>query len=81
MPQNQDQRDLVAKMKLIPNKAVIEGKKMVFLDDSIVRGTQLKDNTKDLRESGAAEVHMRIACPPLLYPCEFPNFSQSAYTS
>jgi amidophosphoribosyltransferase len=77
MPQNQNQRDLVAKMKLIPNKAVIEGEKMVFLDDSIVRGTQLKDNTIDLRKSGAAEVHMRIACPPLLYPCEFLNFSQS----
>jgi amidophosphoribosyltransferase len=77
MPQNQESRDLVAKMKLIPNKAIIEGKKMVFLDDSIVRGTQLKDNTIDLRKSGAAEVHMRIACPPLLYPCEFLNFSQS----
>jgi amidophosphoribosyltransferase len=77
MPQNQELRDLVARMKLIPNKAIIEGKKMVFLDDSIVRGTQLKDNTVDLRKSGAAEVHMRIACPPLLYPCEFLNFSQS----
>jgi amidophosphoribosyltransferase len=80
MPQNQDERDLVARMKLIPNKAVIEGKRMVFLDDSIVRGTQLKDNTKDLRKSGAAEVHMRIACPPLLYPCDFLNFSQSRST-
>jgi len=77
MPQKQEQRDLVARMKLIPNKAIIEGKKMVFLDDSIVRGTQLKDNTIDLRKSGAAEVHMRIACPPLLFPCEFLNFSQS----
>jgi amidophosphoribosyltransferase len=77
MPQNQEKRDLVAKMKLIPNKAVIEGKKMVFLDDSIVRGTQLKDNTADLRRSGAAEVHMRIACPPLLFACDFLNFSQS----
>jgi amidophosphoribosyltransferase len=77
MPQKQEQRDLVARMKLIPNKAIIEGKTMVFLDDSIVRGTQLKDNTIDLRKSGAAEVHMRIACPPLLYPCEFLNFSQS----
>lgn len=77
MPQNQSQRDLVAKMKLIPNKAVIENKRMVFLDDSIVRGTQLKDSTADLRNSGAAEVHMRIACPPLLYPCQFLNFSQS----
>jgi amidophosphoribosyltransferase len=64
-------------MKLIPNKAVIEGKKMVFLDDSIVRGTQLKDNTIDLHKAGASEVHMRIACPPLLFPCEFLNFSQS----
>jgi len=77
MPQNQSQRDLVAKMKLIPNKAVIGNKRMVFLDDSIVRGTQLKDSTADLRNSGAAEVHMRIACPPLLYPCQFLNFSQS----
>ncbi|MFZ2339369.1 MAG: amidophosphoribosyltransferase [Bacteroidales bacterium] len=77
MPQRQEQRDLVAKMKLIPNRDVIEGKKMVFLDDSIVRGTQLKDNTIDLRKSGAAKVHMRIACPPLLFPCEFLNFSQS----
>jgi amidophosphoribosyltransferase len=77
MPQNQEQRDLVAKMKLIPNKAIIEGKKMVFLDDSIVRGTQLKDNTDDLRKAGAAEVHMRIACPPLLFSCDFLNFSQS----
>jgi amidophosphoribosyltransferase len=77
MPQNQNQRDLVAKMKLIPNKAVIEGKRMVFLDDSIVRGTQLKDNTIDLRNSGASEVHMRIACPPLLFACDFLNFSES----
>lgn len=77
MPQSQEQRDLVAKMKLIPNKAIIEGKKMIFLDDSIVRGTQLKDNTMDLRNAGAAEVHMRIACPPLLFPCDFLNFSQS----
>ncbi len=77
MPQNQEQRDLVAKMKLIHNKAVIKGKRMIFLDDSIVRGTQLKDNTIDLRKSGATEVHMRIACPPLLFPCEFLNFSQS----
>jgi amidophosphoribosyltransferase len=77
MPQNQNQRDLVAKMKLIPNRAVIQGKRMVFLDDSIVRGTQLKDNTIDLRKSGAAEVHMRIACPPLLFSCDFLNFSES----
>jgi amidophosphoribosyltransferase len=77
MPQYQGQRDLVAKMKLIPNKAIIEGKRMIFLDDSIVRGTQLKDNTIDLRKSGASEVHMRIACPPLLFSCDFLNFSES----
>jgi amidophosphoribosyltransferase len=77
MPQYQGQRDLVAKMKLIPNKAVIEGKRIIFLDDSIVRGTQLKDSTNDLRESGAREVHMRIACPPLLFACNFLNFSES----
>jgi amidophosphoribosyltransferase len=77
MPQSQKQRDLVAKMKLIPIREVIEGKKMIFIDDSIVRGTQLKDSTIELRKSGAAEVHMRIACPPLLYPCEFLNFTQS----
>jgi amidophosphoribosyltransferase len=80
MPQSQDMRDLVAKMKLIPNRALIEGKRMVFCDDSIVRGTQLKDNTKDLREAGASEVHMRIACPPLTFPCNFLNFSQSRST-
>ena len=80
MPQNQEMRELVAKMKLIPNKALIEEKKMVFLDDSIVRGTQLKDNTIDLRMAGAKEVHMRIACPPLTFPCNFLNFSQSRST-
>ena len=80
MPQNQEMRDLVAKMKLIPNKALIEGKRMVFCDDSIVRGTQLKDNTIDLRLAGAKEVHMRIACPPLTFACDFLNFSQSRST-
>jgi amidophosphoribosyltransferase len=80
MPQSQEMRDLVAKMKLIPNKALIEGKRMVFCDDSIVRGTQLKDNTIDLRLAGASEVHMRIACPPLTFPCNFLNFSQSRST-
>jgi amidophosphoribosyltransferase len=77
LPSFQEQRDLVARMKLIPNRAVIEGKKMVFLDDSIVRGTQLKDNTNDMRKNGAAEIHMRIACPPLLYSCDFLHFTQS----
>jgi amidophosphoribosyltransferase len=80
MPQNQEMRELVAKMKLIPNKAIIEGKRIVFCDDSIVRGTQLKDNTKDLRMAGAKEIHMRIACPPLTFACDFLNFSQSRST-
>ncbi len=73
-------RDLVAKMKLIPNKAVINNKSGVFLDDSIVRGTQLKDNVRDLHDAGIKEVNMRIACPPLTFPCEFLNFSRSRST-
>ncbi|MDP3915506.1 MAG: amidophosphoribosyltransferase [Bacteroidota bacterium] len=77
MPQNQNMRDLVAKMKLIPNKSIIKDKRGIFLDDSIVRGTQLKDNVQDLHRAGIQEVHMRIACPPLTYPCEFLNFSRS----
>jgi len=77
MPQNQEMRDLVAKMKLIPNHSLVDGKSGVFLDDSIVRGTQLLGNTQDLYEAGIREIHMRIACPPLLYSCEFLNFSRS----
>jgi len=77
MPQSQNMRDLVAKMKLIPNTALIKDKSGVFLDDSIVRGTQLKDNVQDLHKAGIKEVHMRIACPPLTFPCEFLNFSRS----
>lgn len=77
MPQTQRMRDLVAKMKLIPNKAVIHDKSGIFLDDSIVRGTQLKDNVQDLHQAGIKEVNMCIACPPLTYPCEFLNFSSS----
>jgi len=77
MPQNQATRDLVARMKLIPNRAIIRGKSLVFCDDSIVRGTQLKDNVEILFEYGAREVHMRVACPTLVYPCEFLNFSTS----
>lgn len=77
MPQNQETRDLVAKMKLIPNPSVIRGKNGVFLDDSIVRGTQLKDNVKHLHDCGIKEVHIRIACPPLVHACEFLNFSRS----
>ena len=76
-PANQSMRNLVAKMKLIQNKAVLKDKKVLFCDDSIVRGTQLRDNTKCLFESGAKEVHMRIACPPLVYGCQFINFTSS----
>ena len=80
MPQNQNIRELVAKMKLIPVKALIKEKKLLFCDDSIVRGTQLKDNVEVLKEYGALEVHMRIACPTLIFPCEFLNFSTSRST-
>lgn len=76
-PANQEMRNLVAKMKLIPNKDVLKGKRCVFCDDSIVRGTQLRDNTEDLYRGGAKEVHMRIACPPLVYGCRFINFTSS----
>ena len=77
MPQNQEVRDLVAKMKLIVNRDLVEGKKMLFCEDSIVRGTQLKDNTEKLFNEGASEVHLRVACPTLLFSCEFLNFSIS----
>ncbi len=80
MPQNQDMRDLVAKMKLLPNREFTTGQNMVLLDDSIVRGTQLKDNVVKLLETGAKQVHMRIACPPLIFPCCFLNFSTSRST-
>ena len=76
-PTNQEMRNLVAKMKLIPNKDILKGKRVLFCDDSIVRGTQLRDNTKELFDLGAKEVHMRIACPPLIYGCPFINFSAS----
>lgn len=80
MPQDQKMRDLVAKMKLIPNPGLVKGKSMVFLDDSIVRGTQLKDNANVLKKCGAKGIHMRIACPPLTFPCIYLNFSQSRST-
>ncbi len=80
MPQNQNMRDLVAKMKLLPNETFIRDSKMVLLDDSIVRGTQLKDNIVKLVEAGASAIHIRIACPPLVYPCIFLNFSTSRST-
>ena len=76
-PRDQSMRNLVAKMKLIPNRDVLEGKRMLFCDDSIVRGTQLRDNTQALFELGAKEVHMRIGCPPLIYGCPFINFTTS----
>ena len=76
-PSNQDTRNLVAKMKIIPNSDKLRDKRVLFCDDSIVRGTQLHDNTKVLHELGAKEVHMRIACPPLVYGCKFINFSAS----
>lgn len=76
-PSNQERRDLVAKMKLIPNRDMLQGKKIIFCDDSIVRGTQLKDNVKVLYDYGAKEVHMRIGCPPLVFGCPFIGFSAS----
>ena len=76
-PSNQAMRSLVAKMKLIPNKAMLKGKRVLFCDDSIVRGTQLRDNVKVLFEAGLKECHMRIACPPLVYGCPFINFTSS----
>jgi len=77
MPQEQRVRDLVARMKLIPIRDQIEGKRLLFCEDSIVRGTQLKDVIQRLYETGAREVHMRPACPPLVCSCKFLNFSRS----
>lgn len=76
-PSRQELRNLVAKMKLIPNRAMLEGKRVLLCDDSIVRGTQLRDNVKILYDYGAKEVHIRIACPPLVYSCPFVGFSAS----
>ncbi len=76
-PSNQNMRSLVAKMKLIPNRAMLQDKRILFCDDSIVRGTQLRDNVKILYDYGAKEVHMRIACPPLIYGCPFVGFTSS----
>ncbi|MHC4178244.1 MAG: amidophosphoribosyltransferase, partial [Planctomycetota bacterium] len=77
MPQEQRIRDLVARMKLIPIGELIRGKRVLFCEDSIVRGTQLKDTIQRLYDCGASEVHMRPACPPLVYGCKFLNFSRS----
>ena len=76
-PSRQEMRNLVAKMKLIPNRAMLQDKRLLFCDDSIVRGTQLRDNVKVLYEYGAKEVHIRIACPPLIYACPFIGFTAS----
>jgi amidophosphoribosyltransferase len=80
MPQNQNHRDLVARMKLIPVRDLIDGRRLLFCEDSIVRGTQLKDNIQKVFDYGARGVHMRAACPTLIYPCEFLNFSISRST-
>lgn len=74
-PSNQELRALVAKMKLIPNTKMLKDKKLLFCDDSIVRGTQLRDNVKELYAGGAKEVHIRIACPPIVYSCPFIGFT------
>ena len=77
MPTNQKERDRVAKMKQIPVHDLIEGKKLLFVDDSIVRGTQLRETVEFLYANGAKEVHIRSACPPIMYGCKFLNFSTS----
>ena len=77
MPESQDVRNQVAKMKQIPVPELIKGKKLLFVDDSIVRGTQLRETVEFLYESGAEEVHMRSACPPIMYGCKYLNFSRS----
>jgi amidophosphoribosyltransferase len=77
MPQEQRVRDLVARMKLVPIREQIKGKRLLFCEDSIVRGTQLKDVIARIFDFGASEVHMRPACPPLVCSCKFLNFSRS----
>lgn len=77
MPQNQAMRNLTARMKLIPVDALIRGKRLLFIDDSMVRGTQLRETVDFLYDSGAEEVHIRLACPPILFGCKYLNFSRS----
>ena len=77
MPAKQSQRNLIAKMKLIPVDSLIRNKRLLLIDDSIVRGTQLRETTEFLYQSGAKEVHIRPACPPLLFGCKYLNFSRS----
>ena len=78
MPQKQSQRNLIARMKLIPIDALIHGKRLVMIDDSLVRGTQMRETTEFLYHSGAKEVHIRLACPPILFGCKYLNFSRSS---
>ena len=77
MPQNQDVRNMVAHMKLIPNYELIRGKKLLFCDDSVVRGTQMRETAELLFDCGAKEVHLRSACPPIMFGCKYLNFSTS----
>ena len=77
MPTNQEMRNRVATMKLVPVPELIEGKKLLFVDDSIVRGTQLRNTVDFLYQSGAAEVHMRSACPPIMFGCKYLTFSRN----
>ena len=78
MPTIQSKRNLIAKMKLLPVHELIDGKSLLLIDDSIVRGTQLGETTEFLYQSGAKEVHIRPACPPILYGCKYLNFSRSS---
>lgn len=77
MPTNQEQRNMIARMKLIPVQQLIKDKKLLLIDDSIVRGTQLRETTEFLYQSGAKEVHIRPACPPIMFGCKYLNFSRS----
>ena len=77
MPQNQKARNLIAKMKLVPVFQIIKNKKFVLIDDSIVRGTQLSETVSYLIENGAKDIHVRSACPPIMYGCKYLNFSRS----
>ena len=77
MPTMQSKRDLIAKMKLIPVQELIQNKRLLLIDDSIVRGTQLRETTEFLYESGAKEVHVRPACPPIMFGCKYINFSRA----
>jgi len=77
MPSTQKARDVIARMKLVPDQEIIQGKEFVLIDDSIVRGTQLRETLSYLYDSGAEKIHVRSACPPILYSCKYLNFSRS----